>query len=84
MNKRHHTTLVEVFARPVSGSIKWTDVEALFTALGARIRQREGSRVAVLLNDEKYIFHRPHPRPTMDKAAISAIRIWLQGMGITP
>lgn len=56
MNKRHQKTLSDVFARPVNGSIKWSDIEALFTALGAEIHEREGSRIAVLLKGEKESF----------------------------
>ena len=32
-------------------------------ALGARIEEREGSRVLVRLFDERRVFHRPHPSP---------------------
>src|SRR5689334_18445477 len=49
---KHRKTLESIFAHPVSGSVLWKDIEALFLALGAEIRQREGSRVAVILFDE--------------------------------
>ncbi|MDB6373697.1 MULTISPECIES: type II toxin-antitoxin system HicA family toxin [Photorhabdus] len=84
MNKRHYKTLSDVFTRPVNSSIKWSDIEALFIALGAEIHEREGSRVAVLLKNQKRIFHRPHPRPTTDKGAVNSIRIWLDSLGIRP
>lgn len=84
MNKRHLRTLSEIFARPVSGSVRWADIEALFIALGAEIHEREGSRVAVLLKGEKKIFHRPHPRPTTDKGAVNSVRIWLDSLGVKP
>jgi len=42
-----------VFARPVSGSIKWSDIEFLFIALGAEIHEREGSRISILLKRKK-------------------------------
>lgn len=84
MNKRHQKTLSDVYARPVSGSIKWSDIEALFIGLGAEIHEREGSRIAVLLKGEKRIFHRPHPRPTTDKGAVNSIRLWLDSLGIKP
>ena len=53
-------------------------------ALGADIRQREGSRVAVILFDEVQVFHRPHPRPETDKGALASIRKWLQKHGVEP
>ncbi|EGL0769068.1 type II toxin-antitoxin system HicA family toxin [Salmonella enterica subsp. enterica] len=84
MNKRHQKTLSDVFSRPVSSSIKWSDIEAMFIALGAEVHEREGSRVAVLLRGEKKIFHRPHPRPTTDKGAVNSIRVWLESLGVRP
>ena len=67
MNKRHRRTLNAIFVQPISGNIKWRDVEALLNTLGAVISERAGSRVAVLLKDQIAIFHRPHPSPNMDK-----------------
>ena len=84
MNKRHQRTLTDIFARPVSGSLRWADIEALFIALGAEVHEREGSRVAVLLKEEKRIFHRPHSRPTTDKGAVTSVRVWLDSLGIKP
>lgn len=68
-----------MFARPVSGSIKWSDIEFLFIALGAEIHEREGLRISILLKRKK-IFLRPHPRPTTDKGAVNSIRIWLDSL----
>ncbi|QTO55581.1 type II toxin-antitoxin system HicA family toxin [Duffyella gerundensis] len=82
MNKRHQKTLSDVFARPVSGSIKWSDIESLFIALGAAVHEREGSRIAVLLKGQKKIFHSPHSRPTTDKGAVNSIRVWLDSLGM--
>ncbi|EDZ5934488.1 type II toxin-antitoxin system HicA family toxin [Salmonella enterica] len=84
MSKRHQKTLSDVFSLPVSGTIKWSDIESMFIALGAEVHEREGSRVAVLLKGEKKIFHRPHPRPTTDKGAVNSIRIWLESLGVKP
>ncbi|MDR6633016.1 hypothetical protein J2X72_001800 [Phyllobacterium sp. 1468] len=59
MKRKHHVTLVQIFARPVSGSVRWVDVEALFVSLGAEVSEREGSRVGVVLLGEVRMFHRP-------------------------
>ena len=48
LNRRHAGTLAAIFARPVSGTIRWRDIEALFVALDAIIEEREGSRVAIV------------------------------------
>ncbi|WP_027135905.1 type II toxin-antitoxin system HicA family toxin [Geminicoccus roseus] len=84
MNRRHRATLQQIFARPVSGTIRWSDIEALFIALGAEVSERAGSRVAVVLFGEVQVFHRPHPRPETDKGAVSAIRRWLEAHGVKP
>ncbi|MGD9733891.1 MAG: type II toxin-antitoxin system HicA family toxin [Desulfamplus sp.] len=83
MNKKHQKTLELIFARPVSGNIKWADIESLFVALGAEISEREGSRVGVRLFGERRVFHRPHPSPDTDKGAVASIRKWFSENGVT-
>ena len=82
--RKHQKTLELIFARPVSGGIKWRDIEALLQALGADITEREGSRVGVKLFDDRRVFHRPHPSPDTDKAAVENIRKWFEANGVTP
>ena len=84
MKRKHLATLNLIFARPVSGSVKWSDVEALFVELGAKVAEREGSRVSVRLFDEVRVFHRPHPSPDTDKGAVTSVRKWLESHGVNP
>ena len=84
MKRRHRKTLELIFSRPIRGSIKWNDIEAMFVALGAEVSERKGSRVAVFLFNEVRVFHRPHPTPDTDKGAVSSIRKWLESHGVTP
>ena len=84
MKRKHQKTLERIFARPVSGNIKWNDIEALFVTLGAEISEREGSRIGVRLFGERRVFHRPHPSPDTDKGAVASIRNWLEENGVTP
>ncbi len=84
MKSKHATTLSQVFARPVSGGIRWADVEALLAELGAEITEREGSRVCIFLFNEVRVFHRPHPGPDMDKGAVASLRKWLEQHGVMP
>jgi len=49
MKRKHQRTLELIFSRPVSGSLPWRDIEALFLELGGEISERAGSRVAVVL-----------------------------------
>lgn len=84
MNKRHERTLNAIFTQPISGNIKWRDVEALLRNLGAVLSERSGSRVGVFLRGSTAFFHRPHPSPDMDKGAVRDLRKFLQNVGITP
>ena len=84
MKKKHRTTLEQIFARPVSGTIRWSEIEALFAALGAEVSEREGSRIGVFLFGQVRVFHRPHPTPETDKGAVASIRKWLEENGVTP
>lgn len=84
MKAKYKKTLELIFSRPTSANISWTDIEALFNALGADISAREGSRVLVRLFNERRVFHRPHPSPHTDKGAIESIRKWLTENGVTP
>lgn len=78
VKRKDKKTLDLILKRPVSGNIRWTDIESLFKSLGAEISEAEGSRVRVFLFEEIRVFHRPHPRPTTDKGAVESIRKWLE------
>lgn len=84
MKRKHQRTLEQIFKRPTSGTIPWSDIESLLRALGADISEREGSRVAVVLFGEVRVFHRPHPSPNTDKGAVKSIRKWLEFYEVTP
>jgi hypothetical protein len=81
---KHEHTLAAVFATPVRANVKWADVEALFISQGAVISEGAGSRVRVLLNGIRAVFHRPHPKPEIDKAALKSVRRFLIEAGVTP
>lgn len=51
-------------------------------ALGAEISEGNGSRVRVKLNDERAVFHRPHPEIVTDKGAVKAVRRFLTNAGV--
>lgn len=84
LSKRHKRVLLSVFSNPISGTIKWSEIEALFKALDATIEEREGSRVAVILNGKVAVFHRPHPSPDTDKGAVKSVRKFLDDVGVKP
>jgi hypothetical protein len=84
MKRKHQRTLELIFSRPVSGSLPWLDIEALFLELGGEISESAGSRVAVVLFGQVRVFHRPHPSPDTDKGAVASIRNWLDEHGVQP
>ncbi len=84
MQRKHQRILKAIFNRPISANIKWSDIEGLFIALGAIITEREGSRIAVILDNEVQVYHRPHPQPTTDKGAVASVRNWLDRLGYNP
>lgn len=84
MKRKSLKTLALIFTRPVPGSIKWREIESLLIDLGAKISEREGSRIGVVLFGEVRVFHRPHPSPDTDKGAVESIRRWLNENGVQP
>jgi hypothetical protein len=71
-----------VFEDPVRSGVPWSDVEALFKALGAEVSESQGSRVRVYLNGVRAVFHRPHPEKDTDKGALKSVRRFLLEAGI--
>ena len=78
MNSKNKKTYNEIYTDPVKANIAWSDIEALFIALGAVISEGNGSRVRVLLNGERAVFHRPHPDSNTDKGAVKSVRRFLE------
>ncbi len=83
LNKKHQKTLTAIFSQPVSSTLQWRRIEALFTALGARKEERSGSTVLFQLNGENGLFHRPHPRKEARQYQIRNARDFLGRAGIT-
>jgi hypothetical protein len=84
MNRQHEIILAAIFANPVSGSIKWRDVEALLIACGAELSEGSSSRVRFTIGGQTLFLHRPHPSPDTKRWAIRDIREFLTNVGIKP
>lgn len=82
MNKKQRQTLERIFEKPERSDVPWSDIERLFTALGAEISEGKGSRVRVVLSDVKAVFHRPHPQRVTNKATIRSVRRFLIESGV--
>ncbi len=84
MKRKHQKILERICSHPVSANIKWKDIEALFSSLGAELIEHEGSRIEVFLFNEVRVYHRPHPRPDTDKGAVASIKKWLKENEVLP
>jgi HicA toxin of bacterial toxin-antitoxin, len=84
MNSKQTKTLRAIFTEPVPADIAWKDIVKLLEALGATLTQGRGSRIRVLLNEQRAVFHEPHPERVTDKGAAKAVREFLINAGIVP
>jgi hypothetical protein len=84
MSKKHQRTLEAIFKLPVPSNVEWKTCESLLIHLGAKISEGEGSRVRIVLNDVRAVFHRPHPRKEIDKGALVSLRKFLENAGVKP
>ena len=83
MKNKYKKILDTIFKNPISGNLKWKDIESLLKYLGAEVSEGSGSRVHIILNEKLATFHRPHPSPDTDKGAIKSVRIFLINAGVT-
>jgi hypothetical protein len=56
----------------------------MLKACGAEISEGKGSRIRVVLNKVRAVFHRPHPAKETDKGALRSIRRFLTEAGVQP
>ncbi len=81
---KHKKTLQAIFTRPTSPSIVFSDIEALFVALGGSVTEREGSRVKIALQGESWHCHRPHPGKEARRYQVEEARELLERVGVKP
>ena len=84
MNTKQRKTLRAIFARPTSSSLVFSDIEALFVALGGEVHEREGSRVKIILLGEQWRCHRPHPGKEAKRYQVEEARELLERVGVQP
>jgi hypothetical protein len=68
----------------VKANVRWAAIEKLIKRLGGTVQQREGSRVAFILEDCVAVFHRPHPSPYASKGRVRDVREFLKRTGLAP
>ncbi|OYU16190.1 MAG: hexulose-6-phosphate isomerase [Alphaproteobacteria bacterium PA4] len=79
----HQKTLRRIMGNPVPADMRWSEIEALFRALGAEISEGSGSRVRVALGGVRAVFHRPHPSPETKRSAVRSVRDFLLAAGLS-
>jgi len=84
VKSKHRKTLHAILEDPVRANILWTDIESLLIACGAEISEGRGSRVRIVLNGVRAVFHRPHPQKETDKGAVMSMRRFLTEAGVQP
>lgn len=84
MNKKHRKTLESVFSSPTPKSLTYRDVSAMLRALGCRVAEGDGSRVAFYLGGSTLNMHRPHPGKELLPYSIRETRAFLEKSGVTP
>jgi len=82
MNKRQTRPLEKILERPTRADIAWTDVQSLLRALGAEIREGNGSRVRVVLRNHILNIHKPHPQKELGRYAVELVRDFLKITGV--
>ncbi|MFO8089517.1 MAG: type II toxin-antitoxin system HicA family toxin [Desulfatiglandaceae bacterium] len=82
MNKKQRKTLEKILELPTRADISWPDVQSMFGALGAEIREGNGSRVRVVLRNHILNMHKPHPRKELGKYAVELVRDFLKIAGV--
>ncbi|MCY0095666.1 type II toxin-antitoxin system HicA family toxin [Hoeflea ulvae] len=82
MNSKQRKTLAAIFKNPVSGTIAWTDIEAVLVAAGARIVEGRGSRVRFEKDGVVASFHRPHPEKEAKRYQVRDARAFLEMIGV--
>ena len=84
MNSKQKRVLTAVFSDPVSGTLAWSDIEALLIAVGAEVVEGSGSRVRFVCGAEVETFHRPHPEKEAKRYQVRAARAFLERIGVRP
>ena len=84
MNAKHRKTLTALFASPTSRNIAYRDLSALLVALGFTVKEREGSRVDFIFNQDTLHLHEPHPGKEIKPYQVQAVRAFLSSIGVKP
>ena len=82
LSRKHRLTFKAIFESPTKVSIRFVDIEKLFTALGGRVGEVKGSRTSLELSDNEIFLHRPEPGKEAMKYQAEAVREILSAAGV--
>lgn len=84
MRSKQRKTLEAIFVRPTLANIPFRDIESLLLALGASLREGDGSRIRFELMGESWYCHRPHPDGQARRYQVEQVRELLILAGVHP
>ena len=84
VNGTHRKTLERVLTDPVNGNLEWARIESMLKAAGCRVVEGVGSSVTFEFSGRKMTLHRPHPGKEALRYRVTAVREFIERMGITP
>lgn len=84
MNSKHRKTLLAIFEKPVRKNILWSDIENLFSAIGANIVNKGGSVVTIEMSGRPFTFHRPHPEKEAKAYCVKLVKKILEENKVKP
>lgn len=84
MNSKHRKTLTTIFAKPTTGTLEWSRIEALLLAAGCELIEGRGSRVRFVFGQAMVTFHRPHPAKEAKPYQVEDARAFLELIGVQP
>jgi hypothetical protein len=84
VNGTQRKTLERVLTDPVNGNIEWARIESMLKAAGCKVIEGEGSSVTFEFGGRKMTLHRPHPGKEALRYRVSAVREFIERIGIKP
>lgn len=84
MKSKHIRLLSKIFATPTSGTLVWSEIEALLVSLGCEVEEKAGSAIKIFHGDDLLFLHRPHPQKEAKKYQVREVAAFLTKIGVTP
>ena len=82
MNAQQRRTLKRVMARPAPSDIPWADIESMLGRVGVAVKERPGSRVALIKDGELMLLRLPLRKPLAVSATVRDIAAFLRAAGV--